>query len=124
MTATSGSAQKIADEFVRAWLGRDVEKALSFLADDVVCEAPNGRFEGLARYREFLEPFASGLISGTVINVLGDHSHAATVYTTDTPFAKDFRGIDYITVKDGKITHVISVFDLLPLVQAGGTPQH
>src|SRR5687767_9394950 len=106
MNATSGSAQQIADEFVRAWLGRDVEKALSFLADDIVCEAPNGRFEGLDRCREFLEPFASGLLSGTVIDVLGDDTHAASVYTTDTPFAKDFRGIDYITVKDGKITHV------------------
>lgn len=128
MTATNSSTQKIAkkiaDEFVRAWLGRDVEKALSFLADDIVCEAPNGRFEGLARYREFLEPFASGIISGTVIDVLGDDTQAATVYTTDTPFAKDFRGIDYITVKDGKITHIMSVFDLLPLVQAGGNPQH
>ncbi|MDX3224932.1 nuclear transport factor 2 family protein [Streptomyces sp. ME19-01-6] len=124
MTATSGSAQKIADEFVRAWLGRDVEKALSFLADDVVCEAPNGRFEGLARYREFLEPFASALISGTVIDVLGDDTHAATVYTTDTPFAKDFRGMDYVTVKDGRITHMISVFDLLPAAKAGGDPQH
>ncbi|MER6146042.1 nuclear transport factor 2 family protein [Streptomyces sparsogenes] len=54
MTATSGTAQKIADEFLRAWLGRDVEKALSFLADDIVCEAPSGRFEGLDRYRQFL----------------------------------------------------------------------
>ncbi|WP_367325698.1 nuclear transport factor 2 family protein [Streptomyces sp. HUAS ZL42] len=124
MTATSGTAQKIADEFVRAWLGRDVDKALSFLADDIVCEAPNGRHEGLARYREFLEPFASSLISGTVIDVLGDDAHAAAVYTTEVPFAKDFRGIDYITVEDGKISHVISVFDLSPAIQARGNPQH
>ncbi|MBA2813747.1 nuclear transport factor 2 family protein [Streptomyces sp. KM273126] len=124
MTATLGPAQKVADEFARAWLGRDVEKALGFLADDVACEAPNGRFEGVARYREFLEPFASSLISGTVIDVLGNDTHAATVYTTETPFAKDFRGIDYITVKDGKITHVISVFDLSPVIQAGGNPEH
>ncbi|MGY0055731.1 nuclear transport factor 2 family protein [Streptomyces sp. LZ34] len=124
MTATSGSAQKVADEFARAWLGRDVEKALGFLADDVVCEAPNGRYEGLARYREFLEPFASTLISGTVIDVLGDDTHAATVYTTEVPFAKDFRGMDYLTVKDGKITHLISVFDLSPAIKAGRDPQH
>ncbi|MFJ9587796.1 nuclear transport factor 2 family protein [Streptomyces acidicola] len=124
MTATLRPAQKVADEFARAWLGRDVEKALGFLADDVVCEAPNGRFEGVARYREFLEPFASSLISGTVIDVLGDDTHAAAVYTTETPFAKDFHGIDYITVKDGKITHVISVFDLSPVIRAGGNPEH
>ncbi|MFI1735788.1 nuclear transport factor 2 family protein [Streptomyces acidicola] len=124
MTATLRPAQKVADEFARAWLGRDVEKALGFLADDVVCEAPNGRFEGVARYRDFLEPFASSLISGTVIDVLGNDTHAAAVYTTETPFAKDFRGIDYITVKDGKITQVISVFDLSPVIRAGGNPEH
>ncbi|MFI6700218.1 nuclear transport factor 2 family protein [Streptomyces sp. NPDC050509] len=124
MTATSGSAQKIADEYVRAWLDGDIKKALSFIADDVVCEAPNGRFEGLDRYREFLEPFASSIISSKVIGVLGDDTHAASVYTTEVPFAKDFRGMEYLTVKDGKITHVISVFDLSPMIQAGGNPQH
>ncbi|MGW2613083.1 nuclear transport factor 2 family protein [Streptomyces mirabilis] len=124
MTAITGSAQKIADEFVRAWLGGDVDKALSFVTEDIVCEAPNGRFEGLERYRLFLEPFTRALISSTVIDVLGDDIHAATVYTTETPFAKDFRGIDYLTVENGKITHVISVFDLSPLIQAGGNPQH
>lgn len=123
MTATSGTAQKIADEFLRAWVGRDVEKALGFLADDIVCEAPSGRFEGLDRYRQFLEPFASTLISGSVIDVLGDDTHAATVYTTETPFAKDFRGMDYITVEDGRIAHVISVFDLSPAIRARGNPQ-
>ncbi|MGW5650623.1 nuclear transport factor 2 family protein [Streptomyces humi] len=124
MTAINGTAQKIANEFVCAWLAGDVEKALSFLADDIACEAPNGRFEGLDRYRQFLEPFASSIISSTVIDVLGDDTHAATVYTTDVPFAKDFRGIDYITVSDGKISRIISVFDLSPMIQAGGKPQH
>ncbi|MEU2281529.1 nuclear transport factor 2 family protein [Streptomyces sp. NPDC013178] len=124
MTAITGSAQKIADEFVRAWLGGDVDKAMSFLSEDVVCEAPNGRFEGLERYRQFLEPFTSALISSTVIDVLGDDTHAATVYTTETPFAKDFRGVDYLTVENGKIIHVISVFDLSPSIRAGRDPQH
>jgi hypothetical protein len=124
MTAITGSTQKIADEFVRAWLGGDVDKAMSFVSPDIVCEAPNGRFEGLERYRQFLQPFTSALISSRVIGVLGDDTHAATVYTTETPFAKDLRGIDYLTVENGKITHVISVFDLSPVIKAGGNPQH
>ncbi|MDQ0710817.1 hypothetical protein QFZ55_000269 [Streptomyces luteogriseus] len=124
MTAITGSTQKIADEFVRAWLGGDVDKAMSFVSPDIVCEAPNGRFEGLERYRQFLQPFTSTLISSRVIGVLGDDTHAATVYTTETPFAKDFRGIDYLTVENGKVTHVISVFDLSPVIKAGGNPQH
>jgi len=124
VTGTNGLAQKIAEDFVRTWTSKDVEKALSFLADDVVCEAPNGTFKGVEGYRGFLEPFASSITSATVIDVLGNDTNAATVYTTDTPFLRDFRGIDYITVENGKITRVISVFDLLPMAQAGGNIQH
>ena len=42
----------------------------------------------------------------------------------DPPFAKDFRGIDHLTVDNGRITHVISLFDLSPVIRAGGAPQH
>jgi predicted ester cyclase len=120
MTATTGTAQQIATDYVRAWLAGDAEKALSFIADDVVAEAPNGVIKGRAAYREFLAPFASALVSGQLIDVLADGEHAAAVYTVETPFAKDFRGMEYLTVADGKISHVISVFDRLPVVQAQG----
>ncbi|MFC9688778.1 nuclear transport factor 2 family protein [Kribbella sp. NPDC056951] len=121
---TPNAAQKIAEDYVHAWTGRDVEKALSLLADNVVCEAPNGTFEGIEGIRGFLEPFVSTIISATVIEVLGNDSHAAAVYVTDTRFLKDFRGMDYITVEDGKITHMVSHFDLLPMATAGGNAQH
>jgi SnoaL-like domain len=117
-------AQKIAEGFVRAWTGGDVETALTFVADDVVCEAPNGTFKGVDGLRQFLAPFVSTITSATVIDVLGDDTHAAAVYVTETPFLKNFRGMDYLTVVDGKITHVISHFDLLPLHQAGGNTSH
>ncbi|MEU7745815.1 nuclear transport factor 2 family protein [Nonomuraea sp. NPDC049158] len=124
MTATNGLAQKIAEDFVHAWTGKEVEKALGLLADDVVCVAPTGTFEGVEGYRAFLERFANSLIGATVIDVLGNDTNAATVYSVDTPILKDFRGIDYITVENGKITRVISVFDMLPMHLARGGDQH
>jgi hypothetical protein len=42
----------------------------------------------------------------------------------ETQLQFDFRGVDYLTVKDGKIAHVISVFDLLPMYKAGSDIQH
>jgi ketosteroid isomerase-like protein len=123
MTATTGTAQQITTEYVRAWLAGDADKALSFIADDVVCEAPSGTIKGLAGYRQFLTPFATALISGELIDVLADGDHAAAVYAVEAPFAKDFHGMEYLTVADGKISRVISVFDRLPAVQAqGGLP--
>ncbi|MGW3311146.1 hypothetical protein ACWDG9_31685 [Streptomyces sp. NPDC001073] len=53
-----------------------------------------------------------------------DNTHAATVYTVDLPFAKDFRGMEYLTVEDGRITEVVSVFDLTPIINAGASPQN
>ena len=124
MTGTNGLAQKIAEDFVHAWTSKNVDKALSLLADDVVCEAPTGTFEGVEGYRQFLERFANSLIGATVIDVLSNDTNAATVYAVDTPILKDFRGIDYLTVENGEITRVISVFDLLPMAKARGDIQH
>lgn len=118
MTAITGSARQTADEYARAWLARDVEKALSFIADDVVCEAPSGRITGLDGYRRFLEPFATALLGGELTDVLADDDHAATVYVLETPYAKDVRCMEYLTVEDGRITHVVSVFDRAPAIAA------
>jgi ketosteroid isomerase-like protein len=116
--STTRAAAKIAHEYARAWLGGDVEQAMGLIADDVVCEAPSGRIEGRAGYRQFLEPFATALVGGELIDVLGDDDHAATVYVVQTPFAKDFRGMEYVTVRDGRIAHVVSVFDRAPAIAA------
>ncbi|MFJ6079786.1 nuclear transport factor 2 family protein [Streptomyces sp. NPDC092369] len=124
MTATPATARDTAGEYARAWLGGDAEKALSFVADDVVCEAPGRRIEGLAAYREFLAPFVERLVGGQLTDVLaGDDAHAATVYTVDLPFIEDFRGMEYLTVKDGRITEVVSVFDRTTIINASASPK-
>ena len=119
MTSTIGATQKIADSYVRAWVGGDAETALSLVADDVVCEAPNGRIEGIEGYRQFLAPFVGMVANGKVLDVLSHGTHAATVYAIDLPFAQNYHGAEYLPVADGKISHVISVFDMAPMANAG-----
>jgi uncharacterized protein (TIGR02246 family) len=119
----TSSAQQIATEYARAWLRGDARAALDLVADDVVCESPGGRITGRDGYRQFLTPFADALLGGELDDVLADDEHAATVYTVQTPFAADFRGMEYLTVRDGKITHVTSVFDRAPALAAQATAQ-
>ena len=119
MTVTTESTHQVADSYVRAWLAGDVETALSFVADDIVCEAPNGRIEGIEGYRQFLAPFVGMVANGKVLDVLSHGTHAATVYAIDLPFAQNYHGAEYLTVTDGKISHVISVFDMAPMANAG-----
>ncbi len=115
---TAASAQKIAEDYSRAWMSGDVDKAMSYIADDIVCEAPGGTIEGTSAYRKFLDDFLPILTSAAVTKVFGDDTSAAVVYTTDTKFVPGIRAMDYATVENGKITHVVTVFDRLPLDQA------
>jgi hypothetical protein len=50
--------------------------------------------------------------------VLADDTNAAIVYSFDTPWVKNFRCIEYMTVEDGKIKHILTVFDRLPAAEA------
>ncbi|WP_063730795.1 nuclear transport factor 2 family protein [Streptomyces sp. RTd22] len=121
MTATNASAasaRSIAETFGRAWMSGDTETALGLVADDVVCDAPSGRIEGLPGYRTFLEGFLPMLTSATITEVFGDETSAAIVYTTDTTFVSDLRASDYLTIENGKITYVQTVFDRLPITEA------
>ncbi|WP_394619645.1 nuclear transport factor 2 family protein [Lentzea sp. JNUCC 0626] len=114
------TAQMIAEQYVQAWTSGDAETALGFVADDVVCEAPTGRIEGIEGYRQFLAPFVGRLTRGEVLDVLARDARAVTVYSIDLPFVQNVHGTEYLTVTDGKISHVISVFDMAPMLRAQG----
>lgn len=116
--ATATSAKEIATAYAEAWLAGDPEKALTFVADDIVTEAPNGPLKGLAAAREFLIPFSTSISNTHLLNVLADDEHVAVIYRVDTPVAKDYAGAEYLTIADGKIVHSISIFDMSPYIQA------
>jgi len=56
MTETTSPALEVALAYFHAWTGHDLDKAMSYIADDIVCDAPAGRLEGAAAYREFMAP--------------------------------------------------------------------
>ena len=52
MTEPTSPALEIALAYFHAWTGHDLDKAMEYIADDVVCDAPAGRLEGAAAYRD------------------------------------------------------------------------
>jgi hypothetical protein len=118
MSTKEASAKEIGTSYARAWLDGNPEKALAFVAEDVVCEAPAGQLTGLAAVREFLTPFSTSIINAKLVDVLADSEHAAVIYRVDTPVATDYAGAEYLTIRDGKIVHSISIFDMSPYIQA------
>jgi ketosteroid isomerase-like protein len=114
MTDTTSPALRAALAYYQAWTSHDLDKAMSYIADDIVCDAPAGRLEGGQAYREFLGPFVQILTSATMIAAFGDDQTALVMYDTKTVPVKSAPAAECVTVKDGKITYSRFVFDRAP----------
>jgi hypothetical protein len=54
MTDTTSPALRTALAYYQAWTGHDLDLAMSYIADGIVCDAPAGRLQGAAAYRGFM----------------------------------------------------------------------
>jgi len=118
MIGTSSVALRTALAYYQAWTSHDLDKAMSYIADDIICDAPAGRLEGAAAYRAFMSPFAQIVTGSHMIAAFGDEETALIMYDTETVPVKSAPGAEYVTVKDGKITYNRFVFDRAPFDSA------
>ena len=118
MTDTTSPALRTALAYYQAWTTHDLDKAMSYIAGDVVCDTPAGRLEGADAYRSFLSPFVQITTSATMIAAFGDDETALVMYDAQTVPVKSAPGAECVTVKDGKITHSRFVFDRAPFEAA------
>ena len=118
MIGSTSPALEVALAYYKAWTNHDLEKAMSYIADDIVCDAPAGRIEGVQAYRQFLGPFAQMLISTELLAAFGDETKAVLVYDTRTPPVASGPGAECLTVRDGKIVYNRFIFDRLPFEAA------
>jgi hypothetical protein len=114
MTDTTSPALRTALAYYHAWTSHDLDLAMSYVAADIVCDAPAGRLEGAAAYRGFMGPFVQILRSSTLIAAFGDDRTALIMYDTETVPVPSAPGAECVTVTDGKITHSRFLFDRAP----------
>jgi hypothetical protein len=114
MTETTSPALRTALAYYQAWTSHDLDKAMSYIADDIVCDAPAGRLEGADAYRGFMGPFVQILIGSELIGAFGDDQTALIMYDTETVPVKSAPAAECVTVADGKITYSRFVFDRAP----------
>jgi hypothetical protein len=114
MTESSSPALDVALAYHHAWTSHDLDKAMSYIADDIVCDAPAGRLEGAAAYRDFMGPFVQILTASELVAAFGDDEKAVVMYDTQTLPVKSAPGAECVTVKDGKITRSLFIFDRVP----------
>lgn len=88
--------------------------AMTYIADDIVCQAPAGRLEGAPAFRAFMEPFTQIVTRSELVAAFGDHTTAVVIYDTDTVPVSDAPGAECLTVTNDKITHMRIIFDRAP----------
>ena len=118
MTDTTARALETTLAYYRAWTGKDLERAMSYIATDVVCEAPAGRIAGAAAYRDFMAPFVDMLLGAELLGAFGDDETAMVMYDTRTVLVESGPGAELVRVRDGRIVHSRFLFDRLPFEQA------
>ena len=115
MTNDSASpALRTALAYYRAWTSHDLDTAMSYIADDIVCDTPAGRLEGAEAYRSFQGPFLQMLTGSKMIAAFGDDETALVMYDTETVPVRSAPGAECVTVKDGRITNSRFIFDRAP----------
>jgi hypothetical protein len=114
MTETTSPALRTALAYYHAWTRHDLDQAMSYIPDDIICDAPAGRLEGAAAYRGFMGPFTQILTGSKLIPAFGDDTTALVMYDTETVPVKSAPGEECVTVTDGKISYSRFVFDRLP----------
>lgn len=110
----NSSALATALAYHRAWTGHDLEAAMAFVADDIVCEAPAGRLDGAEAFRAFMGPFVQILTGSNLIAAFGDDRTAVLFYDSNTVPVPNAPGAECLTVTNGTISHIRIVFDRLP----------
>jgi ketosteroid isomerase-like protein len=114
MSETASPALRTALAYYHAWTSHDLDKAMSYIADDIVCDAPAGRLEGAAAYRGFMGPFVQILTGSELIAAFGDDTTALIMYDTETVPVRSAPAAECVTVSDGKITRSRFIFDRAP----------
>ena len=110
---TQTSAHKIVHDFHRAWTSGDVERAMAWVAEDVVCRAPGVDLTGKEEYRQFIAGFLPALSAVADIADFCEKDHVALFYYPQTAATSTAPAAEYFTVRDGKITSSVLVFDRL-----------
>lgn len=114
MTQNPSPALSIALAYYHAWTGKDMDRAMTYVAGDVVCEAPTGRIEGAEGLRQFMTPFARMLTGSDILAAFGDDQTAVLMYNPHSTLVQDAPSAERFTVRDGRIVHSLLVFDRTP----------
>ncbi|TGQ71010.1 nuclear transport factor 2 family protein [Mesorhizobium sp. M00.F.Ca.ET.186.01.1.1] len=101
----------IATAFTKAWTGHDLEKAASFVAEDVVFDGPMQQSTGKEPYLKGLTKLSQDVTGIRMIAAFGDERQALLMYDLMTKSSGALSCAKHLTVSGGKIHSDKLTFD-------------
>ena len=95
----------------QAWTSQNLDQAMTYIADDITCDAPGARISGAQQYRDFLSGFMTQLTGVETVAAFGDDTTAVLFYYPHAANVSDAATAECFTVAGGKITRSVLVFD-------------
>lgn len=81
-----------------AWTSQNLDLAMTYVAEDITCDAPGARIAGAEHYREFLGRFVTRLTGVETLAAFGDGSTAVLFYYPHTAQVSDAPTAECLTV--------------------------
>lgn len=110
---TNQTAYDVVQAYHRAWTTSDVEAAMSYVADGIVCRAPGVDLDGKQAYRDYIAGFAPKLTGIGDIAEFIDGDRVALFYYPQTAATSTAPAAECFTVRDGRIVESVLTFDRL-----------
>jgi hypothetical protein len=97
----------------RAWTGGDIDEAMTYLADDVRCFAPDPDVRTKDDWRKYLASFIPRLTGAPMHDHMADGARVALWYFPQTAVTQTTLASELFTVEHGSITDIRLTFDRL-----------
>jgi ketosteroid isomerase-like protein len=109
-------ALSIVEAYHRAWTGGDVDRAMTYVSDDVRCFAPDENVTAKDDWRAYLTGFVPMLTGAPEHTRMTDGNRVALWYFPQTAVTTTTMASELFTVQDGQIVEIRLAFDRLGYV--------
>lgn len=116
MPHTTLSPVDVVDAYHQAWTGGDVDRAMTYLAEDARCFAPDEDVATKSDWHEYLASFVPMLTGAPEHTRIVDGERVALWYFPQTEVTATTLASELFTVHDGRIVEVRLAFDRLGYV--------
>lgn len=116
MTNLNSDSLSTVQAYHQAWTGGDVDRALTYVSDDVRCFAPDENITTRDDWRAYLTAFVPMLTGAPEHTRMTDQDRVALWYFPQTAVTTTTLASELFTVRHGQIVEIRLAFDRLGYV--------